>query len=138
MEHKQDIGGHSKAVDATDDTVFTGEVRSKPRPVPVRVMQRPHPALWARHELLTLTEAAVLFWPDGLLTVSTLRTAAKHGQLAVANIAGRLFTSPAALNEMAACRRDKVMPRSVIAADCKFDVQRILGIDLLGVRQPPA
>jgi hypothetical protein len=99
------------------------------RKVPARVAERPHPELWAQHELLTFAEAAALFWPDGLLTVSTLRTAAKNGQLAVADVAGRLFTSPAALHQMAACRIVKDTRRASPEKNGGFELalKRILG-----------
>jgi hypothetical protein len=42
-------------------------------------------------ELMTLQEAVDLHWPDGPLTVPTLRTAIRDGQLAVCEIAGKFF-----------------------------------------------
>jgi hypothetical protein len=66
-----------------------------------RITKRPDPSQWAPNELLTLQEAAQLFWPDGPITVSTLRTAVRDRQLAVVTIARKLFTCPAAVKAMA-------------------------------------
>ena len=48
-------------------------------PTPPRVAERPDPRDWDDYELLTLPEAAGLFWPRGPLTVATLRTAIRDG-----------------------------------------------------------
>lgn len=48
-----------------------------------RVLERPNPSDWADDELLTLPEAAELFWPRGPLKTASLRTAARDGQLAI-------------------------------------------------------
>jgi hypothetical protein len=37
---------------------------------PFRIEQRPSPKDWSEDELLTLEEAAALFWPDGPLHIS--------------------------------------------------------------------
>lgn len=75
----------------------------------LRVGKRPDPAQWTDTELMTLFEAAALFWPDGPLSVSSLRTAVADDKLAVVEIAGKLLTSKAAISEMSACslRRHK-------------------------------
>ena len=39
------------------------------------------PDNWGEDELMTLHEATALMWPDGVITVSTLRTAIRDGQL---------------------------------------------------------
>ncbi|MEA2896139.1 MAG: hypothetical protein QOJ84_1754 [Bradyrhizobium sp.] len=75
------------------------------RGIPERVARRPHPVQWSEDELLALHEAVALLWPGGPVTVSSLRTAIAAGDLAHARIAGRIFTTRAALAEMAACRR---------------------------------
>lgn len=49
---------------------------------------------------MTLVEAAALFFPDGPLTVRSFRTAANNGQLAVARVAGKDMTTPAAVREL--------------------------------------
>jgi len=68
-----------------------------------RIDQRPHPDQWSDDELLSLPEAAALFWPDGPLTTASLRTAHRDGQLAVAVIAGKFLTTKAAIVQMGAC-----------------------------------
>jgi hypothetical protein len=78
--------------------------------VPERVRQRPSPDQWSETELLTLAEAAALFWPTGPLTVTTLRTATRDGELGVARIAGKLFTSKSAIQRMSVC-----VPRPQVA-----------------------
>jgi hypothetical protein len=70
-----------------------------------RVERRPDPAQWSEDELLALHEAVALLWPHGPVTVSSLRTAIASGELAHARIAGRLYTTRAALAAMAACER---------------------------------
>lgn len=70
---------------------------------PPRVAARPSPAQWAEDELLSLPEAAALFWPDGPLSTSSLRTAHRKGQLAVTEIAGKFLTTKAAIRQMSTC-----------------------------------
>jgi hypothetical protein len=70
-----------------------------------RVSRRPDPNQWSDDELLALHEAVALLWPSGPVTVSSLRTAIASGQLAHARIAGRIYTTRAALAAMAACRK---------------------------------
>jgi hypothetical protein len=80
---------------------------SQPWPaVPHRVAKRSSPDEWQDFELLTLPEAAALFWPgpDGLLTTTSLRTAVRDRQLEVAVIAGKFFTNKAAIRRMCACK----------------------------------
>jgi hypothetical protein len=71
---------------------------------PPRIEARPLPENWKADELLTLDEAAALFWPDGPLTVTSLRTAVRNGQLDVAEIAGKLFTTTAGIARMSVCK----------------------------------
>ena len=54
---------------------------------------------------MALHEAVALMWPEGPLTVSSLRTAIARGDLDCARIAGRIYTTRAALAAMTACRR---------------------------------
>jgi hypothetical protein len=75
------------------------------RTTPERVARRPDPDAWSADELMALHEAVALMWPAGPLTVSSLRTAIAHGDLACARIAGRIYTTRAALAAMTACRR---------------------------------
>ncbi|MBR1188545.1 hypothetical protein [Bradyrhizobium sp. AUGA SZCCT0160] len=56
-----------------------------------RVEARPDPRSWEMDELMTLKEAVELHWPDGLITVPTLRTSIRQGRLAVCEIAGKYF-----------------------------------------------
>ena len=58
-----------------------------------RVQAKPDPENWALDELMTLTEAVELHWPDGPLTVASLRTAIKSRQLGVCIIAGKFFVT---------------------------------------------
>jgi hypothetical protein len=69
-----------------------------------RVRQRPDPESWGLDELLTIPEAALLHWPQGPLTVTSLRTAIRDGQLAVAVIAGKFFTTRRHLSSATACK----------------------------------
>jgi len=69
-----------------------------------RVGLRPDPESWSLDELLTLPEAALLHWPHGPLTVTSLRTAVREGQLAVAVIAGKHFTTRRQLGTMTTCK----------------------------------
>lgn len=68
----------------------------------LRIAERPKPELWAMDELITLPEAAALFWPHGPITTSTLRNAARQGKLSLIVLAGKHFTNRAAVEEM--CR----------------------------------
>jgi hypothetical protein len=70
------------------------------RRLPPRVAKRPYPAHWRMDEFLTLAEAAALFWPNGPIRETSLRTARRDGQLAVARIAGKLLTTRFAIEEM--------------------------------------
>ncbi|WP_271627843.1 hypothetical protein [Bradyrhizobium sp. CCBAU 11445] len=53
---------------------------------------------------MTLQEAAALFWPSGLLTTTSLRTAVRDRVLDVAEIAGKLLTNKEAIERMSICR----------------------------------
>lgn len=74
----------------------TGRTRS------FRVDQRPSPD--TDFEMLSLDQAAAIFWPNGPLTVASLRTAVRDGILDVAEIAGKVLTNRAALARMCVCR----------------------------------
>jgi hypothetical protein len=85
---------------------------------PARVASRPLPSQWAPDELLTLPEAAALFWPEGPITVRTLRSAERDGALAVTWIAGKPFTTPEAIRGMTKCTpRRPAENQSAMAAD---------------------
>lgn len=49
---------------------------------------------------MTLPEAVALFWPNGPLTVTSLRTAGHEGSLAITAVAGKFFVTPAAIRAM--------------------------------------
>ncbi|MCJ2117017.1 hypothetical protein MKK65_10620 [Methylobacterium sp. J-001] len=68
--------------------------------VPQRIADRPRVEEWADDELLTLPEAAALFWPVGPIKVATLRTAGRDGTLAITRVAGKFFTTPLAIRRM--------------------------------------
>ena len=68
--------------------------------VPPRIADRPRMEEWADDELLTLPEAAALFWPDGPITTNTLRTAGHEGTLTITKVAGKFFTTPMAIRRM--------------------------------------
>lgn len=70
------------------------------RRLPQRVADRPRSEEWTDDELLTLPEAAALFWPDGPITTNTLRTAGRDGTLAITTVAGKFFTTPLAIRRM--------------------------------------
>jgi hypothetical protein len=70
------------------------------RRLPQRVADRPRIEEWTDDELLTLPEAAALFWPDGPITTNTLRTAGRDGTLAITKVAGKFFTTPMAIRRM--------------------------------------
>jgi hypothetical protein len=86
----------------TNDASCTVTIREKRRPA--RIEERPDPSAWGDDELLTLAEAAFLFWPAGPLSETSLRTAVRDRHLDVAEIAGKLLTSKSAIRRMSVCR----------------------------------
>jgi hypothetical protein len=86
-----------------------------------RVERRPDPADWSADELLALHEAVALQWPDGPVTVSTLRTAIAKGQLGYARIAGRIYTTRGALEAMAECRKMRAADGGASVSDEDWD-----------------
>lgn len=66
----------------------------------VRIAQRPRPELWDPDELMTLAEPAAVFFPEGPLSLSSLRTTVRNGELSVARVAGKILTTPQAIKEM--------------------------------------
>jgi DNA primase len=83
-------------------------MKQKDRPgrarAPLRALERPDPNEWSEEELMTLAEAAAVFWPSGLLTETSLRTAVRDRRLDVSEIAGKLLTNKSAINRMCVCR----------------------------------
>jgi hypothetical protein len=75
-----------------------------------RVRARPDPALWADDELMTLVEAATLYWPSGPLTETSLRTAVRDGRLPISQIAGKFFVTKVALRTLAVCKPFRMDP----------------------------
>ncbi|WP_145987210.1 hypothetical protein [Bradyrhizobium sp. UASWS1016] len=66
-----------------------------------RVIERPTPESWGMDELMSLAEAVELHWPDGPISVRTLRTAIRDGQLPVCVIATKFFVTRRCLSELA-------------------------------------
>ncbi len=81
-----------------------------------RVLARPDPAEWSADELLTLPEAAHLFWPNGPLTTATLRTAARDGKLKICIVASKHYTSKRAIEDMA-CDMERLGQPAAAAAE---------------------
>src|ERR1700676_1896556 len=106
--------------------------------IPPRVAKRRRPEDWKGDELLTLSEAAFLFWPEGPLTTTSLRTAVRDGMLDVVEIAGKLLTTPNAIRRMSACgtrARDASLTIRTDAPDVRrssptadADLERILAM----------
>lgn len=72
-----------------------------------RVKLQPLPEQWAADESMTLFEAVAVFFPHGPLTLSSLRTEAKAGRLAVCRVAGKDLTTPGAIKELVTpCRAE--------------------------------
>lgn len=72
---------------------------------PPRVAARPDPTLWGEDELMSLAEAAHLFWPMGPLTERSLRTAVNDGDLPVKIVARKILTNRRAVQEMSKCAK---------------------------------
>lgn len=75
-----------------------------------RIKERPDPGSWGMDELMTLAEAARLFWPKGPLTANSLRIAVRDGVLPATTIAGKLLTTRRAIAEMSVCRAAGTKP----------------------------
>src|SRR5712672_1295713 len=65
-----------------------------------RAKARPDPAQWSEDEVMTLIEAVEGFFPQGPLTVSSLRTAVDAGTLESAKVAGKNLTTPRAIRKL--------------------------------------
>ena len=70
-----------------------------------RVRRRSSPAEWDPDEPMTLTEAVAVFFPEGPLSVASLRTEIRKGRLRASKVAGRLFVTPADLRSLFAPER---------------------------------
>lgn len=68
-----------------------------------RVALRPDPSMWKGDELMTLSEAAALLWPDGLLSEKSLRHAVKVGRLPISKVAGKYFVTLDSLRLLSVC-----------------------------------
>ncbi len=95
-----------------------------------RVRIRSRPEEWGDEDLMTLVEAAAVFWPDGPLTVRSLRTEIAAGSLTAERIAGKDLVTPAALREMRKRCRARRSPRVCISATEK-------DVALSGSSSPP-
>ncbi len=73
-----------------------------PRPSLDRLATRPTAGDWGEDELVSLAEAAALFFPSGPLSAASLRAARRRGELACAEVCGRTFTTPRAVRAMSA------------------------------------
>lgn len=71
---------------------------------PARVQARPDPAAWELDELMSLPEAAALFWPAGPLSTHSLRVAVRDGALPVTIVAGKILTTRRSVLSMSVCR----------------------------------
>jgi hypothetical protein len=65
-----------------------------------RCRARPAPDDWGDDESMTLVEAVTVFFAEGPLTVSSLRTEIANGRLATAKVSGRYFVTPANLKAL--------------------------------------
>ncbi|MNE36046.1 hypothetical protein D3C80_1298410 [compost metagenome] len=65
-----------------------------------RLERRPKPADWPEDEPMTLKEIIAVFYPDGPLTVATLRTAIANHRLTPSVVAGKHFITPAQLRAL--------------------------------------
>lgn len=74
-----------------------------------RAKARPDPAQWGEDEVMSLVEAARVFFPHGPLTLSSLRRAAAAGTLEIAKVAGKDLTTPRAIRKLVkpSCRAAK-------------------------------
>jgi hypothetical protein len=74
-----------------------------------RAKARPDPPQWGEDEVMTLVEAAAVFFPEGPLTLSSLRKAAAAGILEIAKVAGKDLTTPSAIRKLVkpSCRAAK-------------------------------
>jgi hypothetical protein len=70
-----------------------------------RVAERPDPQMWDWDELLTLPEAAELLFPNGPLTVSSLRGEVRTGRLLISVVANKHFTTRRQMRRLSDCER---------------------------------
>lgn len=82
------------------------------RPRPPRVEERPDPQQWKADELMTLDEAAALFFPSGVLRTAGLRRAYHTGKLAVAVLSRKHLTTRSAMEAMARDNVRTILPPS--------------------------
>ena len=107
--------------------------------VPARIQARPSPEQWGEDDLLSLPEAASLFWPEGPLSVSSLRVAVRDGVLPVTVVAGRILTTKRAVLSMSVCR--PIAGRNaepVVADETSFhDAPHVAAADEACASEPP-
>ena len=83
--------------------------------VPQRVSNRPSPDNWGEDELMTLPEAVSLMWPDGVITVSTLRTAIRDGLLPHVRVGRRMFVTKRGLADLGRPKREAEAQKKMLA-----------------------
>ena len=88
-----------------------------PRPSLSRLTDRPDVADWQDDELVTLAEAAALFFPRGPMTANALRIAFHRGELAGAVVCGRIFTTPRGVGDLSTVRLGPGRPRATDAPE---------------------
>ncbi|WP_237481828.1 hypothetical protein [Lichenibacterium dinghuense] len=112
-----------------------------------RVAARPAVTDWDEDEILTLFEAVALMFPDGAVTISTLRTAKRKRELATRRIAGADWTTIAHVREMirprlsepaASRRRRRASPVPPPVTDLEAERARLLAeFDRGPPKRPP-
>jgi len=80
-----------------------------------RVANRPNPKDWGEDELMTLPEAVSLMWPDGVITVSTLRTAIRDGLLPHVRVGRRMFVTKRGLADLGRPKREAEAQKKMLA-----------------------
>lgn len=68
-----------------------------------RVAERPDPSAWGEDELMSLNEAARLFWPGGFITERNLRHAVRAGRLPISRLSGKHLVTRRALSRLSEC-----------------------------------
>jgi len=76
-----------------------------------RVRRRPDPADWADDDKLTLREAVALFWPEGPVTLATIRGVIAKGELTPFWLGNRFFVTPAQMRGLFQPRPCRDRPR---------------------------
>ena len=80
-----------------------------------RVRLRPDPDHWRPDELMTIPEAAALFFPDGPLSPRGLLTARRDAKLATTMVARKIMTTPGAIRAMGDLSLQQSAPEAVVS-----------------------